>query len=63
VLDTSGQEAVDVQGVSRRDFLKLCSLMIGGLGLPRDFVSSIERAAAAPASSSFTPQVYFQWHN
>ena len=36
MLDTSGQEAVDVQGVSRRDFLKFCSLMIGGLALPRD---------------------------
>lgn len=63
MLDTSRQEAVDVQGVSRRDFLKLCSLMIGGLGLPRDFVSSIERAVAAPDPSSFTPQVYFQWQN
>src|SRR5512147_1446650 len=63
MLDASRQEAVNVQGVSRRDFLKLCSLMIGGLGLPRDFVGSIERAVAAPNSSSFTPQAYFQWQN
>ncbi|HMB25588.1 MAG TPA: twin-arginine translocation signal domain-containing protein, partial [Anaerolineales bacterium] len=63
MLDTSGQETVDVQGVTRRDFLKLCSLMIGGLGLPRGFVSSIERAAAAPDSSSFTALAYFQWQN
>src|SRR5512138_1956818 len=37
--------------------------MIGGLGLPRGFVSSIERAAAAPDSSSFTALAYFQWQN
>src|SRR5512143_3037774 len=63
MLNASRREAVNVQGVSRRDFLKLCSLMIGGLGLPRHFVSSIERGAAAPNTSSFTSQVYFQWQN
>lgn len=61
--DSSVQETEGVQRVSRRDFLKLCSLMLGGLGLPPDIVSSVDRAFAAPNPSSFTPQVYFQWHN
>ena len=48
MLDTSEQQAVDVQGVSRRDFLKFCSLAIGALALPRSYASTIEQALAEP---------------
>jgi hypothetical protein len=57
MLDTSGQE------VSRRDFLKLCSLMIGGVVLPRSFTSTIESALATSNHPTFIPQTYFQWQN
>jgi hypothetical protein len=63
MLDTGVKEAVDVQGVTRRDFLKFCSLMIGVLSLPRAYVSTIEQALAAPKRASFIPQLYFQWQN
>ena len=54
--DTSVQEAVDVQGVSRRDFLKFCSLAIGVLALPRAYASTIEQALAVPKDVPFIPQ-------
>ena len=63
MLDTSKQEAVEVQGVSRRDFLKLCSLTIGGLALPRAYASTLDRALAEPKLAPFVPQFYFQWQN
>ncbi|MBN1449649.1 MAG: hypothetical protein JW963_01425 [Anaerolineales bacterium] len=61
--ETSQQEAEDYQGVSRRDFLKFFSLMIGGLALPRAYLSALEPALAAPNHTSFIPQPYFQWQN
>jgi hypothetical protein len=61
--DTSGQEAEDVQGVSRRDFLKLCSLMIGGLVLPPSFTNTFEPARAKSNQTAFIPQTSFQWQN
>ena len=63
MLDTSELEAVDIQGVSRRDFLKICSLMMGILALPPAYVSTIEQALAAPNLAPFNPQPYFQWQN
>ncbi len=49
MLDSNEQKAVvDVQRVSRRDFLKFCSLMIGGLALPHTFASTFEEALTAP---------------
>lgn len=47
--ETSIQEAAVQQGVSRRDFLKFCSLMAGVLALPRSYMSNIERALSTPA--------------
>jgi len=61
--DTSEQEAVDIQGVSRRDFLKFCSLMMGVLALPRAFAGTIEQALTAPKLAPFIPPPYFQWQN
>ena len=63
MVDTSKQEAVDTQGVSRRDFLKYCSLMIGGAAIPRTFASMIEQALAAPKLDFSSLQPYFQWQN
>jgi len=59
--DIRGQK--DVQGVSRRDFLKFSSLMIGGLVLPRSFTSTIEEERATANQAPFHPQTYFQWQN
>jgi len=58
-----GQESEDVPGVSRRDFLKFCSLMIGGLALPPSFASTIEEELATASQAPFNPQTYFQWQN
>ena len=63
MIDTGMQEAVDVQGVSRRDFLKFFSLTIGSLVLPRTFARSIEQVLAKSKDSPFKPQQYFQWQN
>ncbi len=62
MLEPSAQEAIDAQGISRRDFLKFCSLMIGSLALPRNFASTLEQALAAPKRAP-VPQPYFQWQN
>jgi hypothetical protein len=61
--DTSKKQAVDVQGVSRRDFLKFCSLAIGALALPRAYGRTIEQALAEQIRAPIFPQLYFQWQN
>ncbi len=61
--DTSEQEAIDIQGISRRDFLKLCSLTLGGVALPGAFTGTLDRALAAPKFAPFIPELYFQWQN
>src|ERR1051325_3856870 len=60
---TSGQELEGSQEVSRRDFLKLCSLMLGGLVLPLSFTSPVEAAGGASNQAASVPQAYFQWQN
>src|ERR1051325_3782831 len=60
---TSGQELEGSQEVSRRDFLKLCSLMLGGLVLPLSFTSPVEAAGGASNQAASIPQTYFQWQN
>ena len=59
--DTGGQE--NAQGVSRRDFLKFCSLMIGGLALPPSLTSTLEKGLTTANQAPFNPQIYFQWQN
>ena len=49
MLDISVQGAATLQGVSRRDFLKFCSMMAGVLALPRSYSTVIEKALATPA--------------
>ena len=63
MLDNDMQEILDDQGVSRRDFLKFCSLMIGALVLPHSFASKIEQMLAESKDTPFNPQQYFQWQN
>ncbi|MCX6059594.1 MAG: hydrogenase small subunit [Chloroflexi bacterium] len=48
MLETNLQETALKQGVSRRDFLKFCSMMAGVLALPRSYSTYIEQALAAP---------------
>jgi hydrogenase small subunit len=47
--ETSIQQAAFQQGISRRDFLKFCSMMAGVLALPRSYMGEIEKALATPA--------------
>jgi len=61
--DTSKQETENLKGVSRRDFLKFCSLMMGGLALPRAYISTIEQALGEQDRTSLTSPPYFQWQN
>lgn len=49
MLPNSVQEAATQRGVTRRDFLKFCSMMAGVLALPRSYSMTIEKALAAPA--------------
>ena len=48
------------QGLSRRDFLKFCSLMTGVLALPRSYSQHIEQALAAPAR---TPVIWLEFQD
>lgn len=48
MLTASLQETATRQGVSRRDFLKFCSMMAGVLALPRSYAQRIESALTAP---------------
>jgi hydrogenase small subunit len=45
----SVQAAATNQGISRRDFLKFCSMMAGVLAMPRTFSERIEKALSTPA--------------
>src|SRR5688572_21765666 len=63
MLHTSGQDTEEVQGISRRDFLKLGSLMMGGLLLPPSFTSTLEPERVKSNQSAFIPKIYFQWQN
>ncbi|HEY6074872.1 MAG TPA: hypothetical protein VIV15_16200, partial [Anaerolineales bacterium] len=62
-MKTSRRESEDIQGVSRRDFLKFYSLMMGVLALPRLSVSALENAIASPGSTPSVSQPTFQWQN
>ena len=57
------QKALDTQGLSRRDFLKLCSLTIGGLAIPHTYANMLEQTFAATDFVSSGPQLFFQWQN
>lgn len=45
----SVQDAVTSRGVSRRDFLKLCTTMAGVLALPKSYSQFFEQTLAAPS--------------
>jgi hydrogenase small subunit len=49
MMDVTVQKNAASQRVSRRDFLKFCSMMAGVLVLPRSYVARIESALATPA--------------
>jgi len=57
------QDDLDAQGLSRRDFLRFCSLTLGALALPGTYANTIEHVLAAATDIPFIPQPYFQWHN
>lgn len=49
MLPVSIKEAASQRGISRRDFLKFCSLMAGALAMPRGYAERIEEALSVPA--------------
>ena len=49
MLPISVKDVATQRGISRRDFLKFCSMMAGVLVLPRAYSERIENALAAPA--------------
>ncbi len=53
-------DVVTEQGLSRRDFLKFCSLMAGVLALPKPYMRDIEKALAAPAR---TPVIWLEFQD
>jgi len=61
--ETSKHKTAAHQRVSRRDFLKFCSLLIGGVSLPRALVSTLEQSPGTPRRSPLPKQDSFQWQN
>ncbi len=59
-LKPSVQQTALDRGMTRRDFLKFCSLMTGVLALPRSYSSRVEQALAAPAR---TPVVWLEFQD
>lgn len=59
-LKPSLQETALERGMTRRDFLKFCSLMTGVLALPRSYSSRVEQALDAPAR---TPVVWLEFQD
>src|SRR5512143_777498 len=49
MLPVSVKDAASQRGVSRRDFLKFCSMMAGVLAMPRAISERIDKALSAPA--------------
>jgi hydrogenase small subunit len=48
IMEGTVQQMVRGQGVTRREFLKFCSMMTGVLALPRSYAARIESALAVP---------------
>lgn len=61
--DTHEQKAADGQELSRRDFLKLCSTMMGALALPPSYTKLIEQTLASAELAASELKLYFQWQN
>ena len=57
------QETFDGKGVSRRDFLKLFSLVIGVSAFPKTYTSLMDLALVEPGVIPFNRQPTFQWQN
>ncbi len=61
--DTREQKAAGDQGLSRRDFLKLCSLTMGVLALPPGYARLIEQTLTSAEPAASDRKLYFQWQN
>ena len=59
-LNPSVQQSALDRGMTRRDFLKFCSLMTGVLALPRSYSTRIEKALQAPAR---TPVIWLEFQD
>jgi len=58
--ELSVQQAVATQGVTRRDFLKFCSMMAGVLAMPRGYSDLIAKALAA---AKRTPVIWLEFQD
>jgi len=56
----SVQDSIGDRGVSRRDFLKLCTMMTGVLALPKSYSKFFEETLAAPAR---TPVIWLEFQD
>lgn len=61
--DTREQKGADVQGLSRRDFLKLGSLTLGALVMPGTQAKLFEQILAETEPASSGTKLFFQWQN
>lgn len=60
MLEINVQETVMKQGVSRRDFLKFCTMMAGVLAMPQGYANRIANALAAPKR---TPVIWLEFQD
>ena len=63
MLDSGVQQTLSERGITRREFLKFCSLMTAVLALPRSFSSHIARSMQAQARTpmkAFSRAAHFQ---
>ena len=54
---------MDGKTISRRDILKLSSLVVAGLALPHSVVRALGETDKETDKNSFIPHRYFQWQN
>jgi hydrogenase small subunit len=60
MIDSSVEQVVSSRGVTRRDFLKFCSLMASALAMPRSMTDTIAKALEAPKR---TPVVWLEFQD
>ncbi len=60
MVDSNLQQRLSERGVTRRDFLKFCSVMAGTLALPSGFTTRIVKALQAPQR---TPVIWLEFQD
>jgi hydrogenase small subunit len=60
MIEPKVQQGLEGQAVTRRDFLKFCSLMAGVLAMPQSFTPTIAKALEAPKR---TPVIWLEFQD